>query len=307
MRSSRSACELRRGAPPARARPRLAASAASSASRTRLSAPPTSRRPSWSRPPSLDLNDDSGDFLPSSSWSSARSSSRVDAAAIRGTASASMASISERIERGCSPLRRGPRQSVRCGPAVAPLAERLEAQHRAGHRDVERLGAAGHRDGELLVDGGEHRRRQAVGLAAEHDGDRAAEVGVVVGQCRRRPRWPPAGRRGRPAASSTVDRVASARDGHVEQRARRCPHALRVAGVDRAPAEEHRGRAGGLGGPQQRAGVARVGHVDEDQRQRARARPPRRRPSSAHLDPRAIAASPLRRDGVHRAGQDVRP
>ena len=247
---------------------RFAASAASSASRTRLIAPPTSRRPSWSRPPSLLLKDDRGDFLPSSSWSSARSSSRVDAAAMRGAASASMASISERIEGECSPLRRAPRQSVRWAAAVRRC--RSASKHStepamATLSDSERPAIG------MVICWSTRARTSAGRPWASLPSTTATgplQIDLVVGQAVTDHRGHAPNARGSQRGEH-VDRVTPAGDGHVEERARRGAHALRVAGVDRAPAEDHRGGAGGLGGPQEGARVARIGHVDEDQRDRS--------------------------------------
>ena len=142
---------------------RLADRAASSESRTRLMAPPTSRRPSWSRPPSLALNEESGDFLPSSSWSSARRSSSVD-----GSRDAGHGVGLDGVDLGAHGEGDAPRSggglANRFGRTGGPsLAQRLEAQHGARHGDVERLRAARHRDAHRVVDEGRARRRAARG------------------------------------------------------------------------------------------------------------------------------------------------
>ena len=159
------------------------------------------------------------------------------------------------------------------GPAAPALAERLEADHRAGHADVERLRPPGHGDGErpgqLAAQGG----IEPGGLVAQEERRRhgPVEVGVVLAVPHDGGEGPEAGRR---ELGGQRGRIVPHGEGDVEQRSRRGPHGLGVVRVDGLPREEHRRRARGVRGPQHRAGVARVADVDQHDHQRAGASRP---------------------------------
>ncbi len=81
----------------------------------------------------------------------------------------------------------------------------------------------------------------------------------------------------RSPAGATAAELDGGHDRHVEQRAGRGPHDLRVEHVDGARREHDGVGAGRLGRAQDRAEVARVGEPvgDDDERRRRRARPAR--------------------------------
>ena len=180
VRSSRSASASGRAGPRRRARRARSATAA----RERLAAPrsapaPTSRRSSGSARRGRCLSPLSADFLPAATLeSTATSSSRRRRP--RRSARRRRSRCVDLVDHGgvnlaarrCRVQPVGGRhrlEPARC-VADAPLARGFEAQDRAGHGHVERLGRPGHRDGDRLVDGGARPHvGQAVGLAAEHE------------------------------------------------------------------------------------------------------------------------------------------
>ena len=143
----------------------------------------------------------------------------------------------------------------------AVVAERLEAQHRAGHGDVERLGAAAIG----IVTRSSRAASMAVGqpvrLVADHERHRAGEVDGVgsvppraTAPTRAQPRTP---------------RVARARPTRRLQRrpergTRRRPRPARTSGCTgrRSPRQQSTAAAPAASAAQQRAGVAGVAHID---------------------------------------------
>ena len=102
---------------------------------------------------------------------------------------------------------------------------------------------------------------EAAGLVAEHQGHRSGPVeGHVVGAAphdgghRREPETP--------SAPTAVRGAAALHHRHVEQRAGRGPHALRIGRVDGAVAAHHGVDPGGVRRPDDGAQVAGVAHVD---------------------------------------------
>ena len=131
---------------------------------------------------------------PVSARSAAASSSSVAGRADRAAAATSSSDSSSR-ERASA------RRSVT--PASRALARRLEAEHGAGHRDVERLGRA-RPSGCVTWPSrcGVEVGAEAVGLVAEHDRGRAGEVDVGVAACRVPAAAPSRCRPSSPSASS---------------------------------------------------------------------------------------------------------
>ena len=232
---------------------------------------------------------------------------------MRSPASAPSTSRAAALSAAIAPLPVGDEDRVRAGgrsgasvirapPAAGAGASKPRTEPAIG--DVERLGATRHRDRAGA------RRREPTTSAGRPWASLPSTIAVGHGEVelRRRARRP--GRRWRsshPCRSQLVEhgpRVSSVSYRKVEQGARRGPHALRVARVDGVPAEQYRRGARRLGGAQQGAGVARIGHVDEDQVERALGR---RRDRSARVDlgTRGDGGDRLRRDGVDGLAQHL--
>ena len=211
---------------------------------------------------------------------------------MRGAASASMASISERIEGECSPLRRAPRQSVRCARAVRRC--RSASKHStepamATLSDSERPAIG-------MVICWSTRARTSAGRPwaslPEHHGHRAPQIGLVVRQRRHPPPWPRAARPRLPARSSTSTRRRRWR--RARGRARP-PRRARTSGCWGRPSSRRRPPRRRRR-PRRRAGGCPRCQDRPRRRAPARAvrwRPPRRRPERSPRRGAAIAASPF--------------
>ena len=144
--------------------------------------------------------------------------------------------------RGMLPAQAGGSPIGSAGRRRAPLAERLEAQHRAGHGDVERLGR-GRPSGCVTGSSTSARHRRPAGRGPRCPSTTATgprQVDVVVGRAAVDHGGHPANAAVAPAPRAPSTASPPTGHGHVEQRARRAAHALRVARVDRAPAEQYR-------------------------------------------------------------------
>ncbi len=266
---------------------RRSATAASIAAPRLVAAPgPPSRRASGSSAPEPAAAARSAPTAcRAASLSTARSSSAVAAAATRARASSSMRPISatRSPSAGSGVAGRGSSLMSSCTlpPGAASSSSRLSWSRprrwraTSKHRTVPAIATL--RDSARPAIGIVTARstarpdvgRQAVGLVAEHDRHRARQVGGVVG------RGAPGQRRhGRQAAVPERGERRGRRprpgDRQPEQRPGRRPHA---PWGRRGRPNRRRTRTapapGRLRGAEQRAGVARVGHAHQHQRQRS--------------------------------------
>ena len=184
------------------------------------------------------------------------------------------ASASSSSDAGARRPRRRPRATSRLGPrdeiggrghaACPALAGRLEQQHGAGHRDVERL-ARRHRDRHRARRAGARGRGRCVSWPSTNAvGPREVDaLGRGAARCDARR----GGARRRAERSEDLHGGHALHDPDCETRAGRGAHDLRIVRVDRSRPEDDYLRAGGRGAAHQRARVAGIAELGGDERE----------------------------------------
>ena len=100
---------------------------------------------------------------------------RVERLAVHGAGDRRAGVVDRRVELGTERL------EAHRALFAATLARRLEAEHRRGHGDVERLGCSAHRDAHRRVDSIGEGCREAPRLVPDDEGARCGEIHLVVG------------------------------------------------------------------------------------------------------------------------------